>query len=438
MSFPPLNPYQKHAVELMKRHNEFVLICGRGWGKTHTAIAILMYYLTQFKDPNWTVWWISKTMKQAKAIAWERIQRYFKHVFSHVNRQEAVMVTKNGVRLEFVGTELDPDSLRGRNVILAVWDEPFICHYSFLEDILRPSLRHPEGKSRLVLIGTVPDVNEDIDPLWFEYIDKMKKEGKVYIGASTENEGYGLPKGFVAQKLKEAEAMGLKDIAEREYLCKFSRAFESYLHYLPRTLVDEIPSSYFVDYRICSIDPHPSKPNAMVVAEYVWHRRLRKYVCFIIWAGYIEQPIDNLIKKAQEIERERGLFTHRVIDMRMARQKNQLFGIGSLADWLSMRGFYTIGGNPDQDLFMQKLYTNLVNGTLRIYRKNAIRLYEQLKRYRVEKVRGKYKKRTQKDDDLVDCLRYILNMGIDEFEKGLPIDGWRTEVFDYDPFGELT
>lgn len=411
MSGVELHPGQMRVLELLEGagggFRQVCVVAGRGWGKSFLAVHLLAWWALQervYGAGDWVLWWVSKEKGQAKVVGMDAFMRRFRSHVDQSNQNEGWIRTTTGVRIEFVGTDADPDALRGRNVYGAIWDEPFVCHFPFLETVLIPALRHPD--SRLLLIGTLPHVHEDTDPRWYTYIAQAKSEGWLYVGTSRENEGHGLPVGWVDERLREASVRGMEDVARAEYLCELKDLYGKtvWAQANPR-VVDRAPHVSRVLYRVVGVDPHLSRPNAYVCVEYT-----RDGSVYVVDSGYVEQPLENLVRRLRRYERERGPVTHWLIDARMGRQhvnvRRPVFRVEEL--------FLELGlpvQCVDMDVMVWVSDLAQLAGAGRFYvLRSQSELLNQLSTYTAQKVTGKFKKRYLRQYDLVDALRYAMSL----------------------------
>ena len=408
-----LHPGQERVISLLLRYPEVCVIAGRGWGKSFLAAHLLGYYALQ-GEPGWVCWWVSRTRQQAMDIGWTKFEELWSDEIQYRNTNDGLFQFRNGVRIRFLGTEVrDPDEARGRNLLFCVWDEPFICGFAFHTLILKPALRHE--KSRLLLIGTVPQVHEDFDPMWISYIRDALNGGWLYLGTSRENEGYGLSPGWTDKRIEEAERLGMGPLARREYLCDIEDLFKDQVVKIGDIpILARGPIVSRVQMRVLGIDPHTSRANAWACVEYLNDGRV-----YIESAGYEEQPLVNLWRVVRDIESRRGPITHWAVDPQIVRQHVRLrdeFLIGDL--------FYEIGMPVQAVKFSEEAFLHDIRELIREKRLIAgIRakgLIEQLSTYTTAKATGKFRKRFRQQFDLVDALRYAMGF---RFHVGLT-DAW--------------
>lgn len=412
---------QRRAFELLRKHEEAVCLCGRGWGKSYFARKVLAYFAARVREPGWAAWWVAKTGRQARDIAWAPLVSELRPLIRYVNRNEAYFELKSGFRIQFVGSDEDPDRLRGQNLAIVVWDEPFFCQYPFLVEVVLPALRAPVRK--LLLIGTVPAASEDVDPRWFEYIERARREGRLYSGTSRENEGYGLPKGWTDERLEQARQAGLLDVARRELLCEVSGVDAVvFMDRIVRYRETRLPPEPQVVWRVVSMDPHPSRPTAVLLSEVT-----REGVWYILDARYLQHPLRESLARWQKAVSARGQITHYLCDPKMGRQRfNAVSGFGSFGEYLRAQGIPLTYAESDVTLFSERVVYLAERGRLRFFVPDrpvvygdktldwsAEPLIRQLQQYSLIRVRGKYKKRYRQNDDFVDCLRYLVNSGLD-------------------------
>ena len=132
-----------------------VLVTGRRWGKTYTALFdTLINYVWKKRDQR--VWFVAPTYKQAKNIAWVILKNIVYNnpqSIRKINEVELSIKFVNGSLLELKGADKE-DSLRGVGLDHIVLDEFAFMKKAAWTEVLRPALSDKKGTA--MFIGT-PD-----------------------------------------------------------------------------------------------------------------------------------------------------------------------------------------------------------------------------------------------------------------------------------------
>jgi len=137
-------------------HRFRVLIAGRRFGKTVTAIAEVCFHaLTNEKA---RVWYIAPTYRQAKSTAWGMFLDFLPpSTIEKKNEQDLEIKLRNGSEISLKGTER-PDLLRGVGLNGVVLDEVAFMKPNTWETVVRPMLTDTGGWA--LFIGTPAGYNK--------------------------------------------------------------------------------------------------------------------------------------------------------------------------------------------------------------------------------------------------------------------------------------
>lgn len=212
--------WQKECHRHRKRFT--VLALHRRAGKTELAIMELIDKALRFKQDLGMFVYIAPFLKQAKAIAWQRLKQKIEpmRVLGLVDVNEGdLMVTfkNNGAIIRLFGGD-NPDAMRGLRIDGAVIDEVAQIKPEVWIDIIQPALSDRLGWA--MFIGTPAGIN-----LFSELFYKAEKLPDWHAARFTV---------YDTQSLDPAEVDRLRrDMSEtsfaREYLCDFSAAGDDQL-----------------------------------------------------------------------------------------------------------------------------------------------------------------------------------------------------------------
>lgn len=141
-----LHPKQKEVVRSKARFK--VLNCGRGWGKTHLAVELLLWNALNKKDAK--VAYIAPTFQQARDIAWQRVIKRTQDIAIKTNESRLELTVPNKYKGESTlvlrGWEAI-ETLRGQEFDFIVIDEVASMRDFWVgwEEVLRPTLRVSQG-----------------------------------------------------------------------------------------------------------------------------------------------------------------------------------------------------------------------------------------------------------------------------------------------------
>lgn len=211
---------QQQVFDSTKRFR--VLITGRRFGKTHTAInEISKYARYRDKKPR-LIWYIAPFYTQAKEIVWvdlkeQLIEKGWVKSSKSLNESSLSAVLINGNRIQLKGSN-NAESLRGKGVHFMVLDEFQDIKESAWNEVLRPMLSDTKGHAlfcatpkgyswsyRLWLRGQKG--SPDYNPEWESWKFTTLQGGNVS-----------------QQEIEDAR----KDLDERTFRQEYEASFESY------------------------------------------------------------------------------------------------------------------------------------------------------------------------------------------------------------------
>jgi phage terminase large subunit len=209
----PYSPRPLQA-EFHDRQERFaLLVCHRRFGKTVMAINDLVRKALRCPLPEARVAYMAPLYRQAKAVAWDYVQKYTRPIPGmKYNQAELRADFPNGARLSLYGAD-NPDSLRGIYLDGCVLDEYAQMSERLWGEVIRPALADRKGSA--TFIGTPQgydaffDLYEQVknDPEWYVRIHRASDTH--YVGADELS---------AARKQMSAEQY------EQEFECSWSAA----------------------------------------------------------------------------------------------------------------------------------------------------------------------------------------------------------------------
>lgn len=225
MNKPITLDYTPRAWQLQchrQRRRFTVLALHRRAGKTELAIMELIDKAMKFQLELGMFVYIAPFLKQAKAIAWQRLKQKLGPLIAtgavEVNEGDLSVTFKhNGCTIRLFGGD-NPDAMRGLRIDGAVIDEVAQIKPEVWMDIIQPALSDRKGWA--MFIGTPAGIN-----LFSELYYKAASLPEWHAARYTVYDTHALDEGEVA-RLK-------RDMAEtsfaREYLCDFTAAGDDQL-----------------------------------------------------------------------------------------------------------------------------------------------------------------------------------------------------------------
>lgn len=218
-------------------------VCHRRFGKTVMVVNDLIRDAIQCRHEQPRVAYIAPLYRQAKAVAWDYVQKYT-HAIPGMKYNQAELRADfpNGARFSLYGAD-NPDSLRGIYLDAAGLDEPAQMSERLWGEIIRPALA--DRKGRATFIGTPMGHNA-----FYDLYEKHKSDPEWYTRIHRASEtGYVDPAELLAAR---------SQMSEEQYAQEFECSFEAAIlgAYYAKELRDAEN-----DGRIC---PVPVERSALV------------------------------------------------------------------------------------------------------------------------------------------------------------------------------
>lgn len=152
-------------------HRFRVVVAGRRWGKTRTAIVELITAASE--RTRQLVWYVAPTYQMARDIVWEELKSSIpRKLIENTNETRMTIRLINGSTIMLKGAD-KPDSLRGVGIHFLVMDECQDIKEETWTTVLRPTLAASGG--RVLFIGTPKAFN------WLYDIYVLGQRGDTYV-----------------------------------------------------------------------------------------------------------------------------------------------------------------------------------------------------------------------------------------------------------------
>ena len=201
-----------HAQGLVYRSKaRFRVVCaGRRFGKTHLAIAIMLF--AALEAPGRMIWFVAPTYRQASQVAWKILKSLVtKEYRPKINETDLSLELPNGSIIALRGAD-NYDSLRGVGLDGLVMDEFQDIQPDAWEEVLRPALSDRMGWA--LMIGT---------PKGFSYFHTLWTKAHIEDGwepfSFSTLEGGRVP----PQEVESAR----RDLDPRKFRQEYEASFES-------------------------------------------------------------------------------------------------------------------------------------------------------------------------------------------------------------------
>lgn len=155
-------PFERQKTIIYTKKRYKVMVCGRRFGKTTSALLAAILRATAERDQ--VIFYIAPTYRQAKQVAWGILTRWVGGGYLRKNEQELVIEFANGSKIFLKGAE-NPDSLRGSFCHLAILDEYSDIRPNVWDEVVSPLLLDTRGDAWFM--GT---------PKGFDHFHKLWKE----------------------------------------------------------------------------------------------------------------------------------------------------------------------------------------------------------------------------------------------------------------------
>lgn len=203
----PYKPHQ-YQIQLHKDISRFKIVSGgRRVGKTVSCLQEALKHCLE--ESNRLCFWVAPTYHIAKEVGFEEFTKYsslLKPAIFSIHHTQLKVTFTNGSILFFKGAD-NPDSLRGRGLTLAIFDEAAFIKKEVWSKIIRPALSDKKG--RAILISTPNGFN------WFKDIWDKGDEWSKYLWTTELNPL------ISTQELLEVR----KEISESEYRQEYLAEF---------------------------------------------------------------------------------------------------------------------------------------------------------------------------------------------------------------------
>jgi len=198
-----------------------VLIAGRRFGKTITAVAEACFHALAF--PKSRTWYIAPTYRQSKTTAWRLFLDYLPpRVIEKKNEQDLEITLVNGSEIALKGTER-PDLLRGVGLNFVILDEVAFMKEDTWEAVVRPMLTDTKGAA--LFIGTPAGFGDHDNEIEGDPIDILGEEGEKLVPQEDWRTfrftTYDNPFIDIKEIQSEKETMN-EDYFSQEYLARFT------------------------------------------------------------------------------------------------------------------------------------------------------------------------------------------------------------------------
>jgi hypothetical protein len=409
-----------------------MVIAGRRFGKTVTAVMEIIS--RAIEQPGSRIWYVAPTKDQAYRIAWRlmlypRVEKGIwkppylpKELIKKTREDKHYAELNNGSLIEFLGVQAEIHLL-GAGLDFAVFDEFVNIPYSVYYDTIRPMMMDSGGD--MLFIGTLPDPK--IHNITVEYLDMFEDclhgdmyNGKAFTFNSKDNPH--IDHEAVEREIADLKKKGREGDAERLYYGKYTRehglVFPKFNYDIHTVEPFAIPPTWM---KIMATDPHPQKPvNALWGAidqkDHLWIYREKEF------RGVNGRPLtvqetayEMLLIESEAKERIMGRF----IDPTFAKIQQNIIGQKCVKDMFRDYGVYFREADRDFMTFFNAFTDMLVDEPeprVHIFR-SCPGLIRQLQHYvwdswassRAREEKGVRDKPKAKDDDYIDCLKYIVN-----------------------------
>jgi len=202
-------PLQAEIHRHLRRFS--VLVCHRRFGKTVLAVNALIDAALRCRMPQPRYAYIAPLYRQAKAIAWDYLQRFSESIpQTRANQSELFIEYPTGARITLYGAD-NPDSMRGLYLDGTVLDEVAQMRPEVWGEIIRPELVDRKGWA--LFIGTPKGMN-----LFHELYQQAVRDESWYAGMYQASQTGIIPEA----ELAAARSMMTDAQYRQEFECDFS------------------------------------------------------------------------------------------------------------------------------------------------------------------------------------------------------------------------
>lgn len=244
--YRPRTKYHEAIHQSLKRFN--VLVCHRGFGKTHLTIGECLDRGIRNNSLNPQYAYIAPNYGQAKRVAWDVIKHYAHNLPNFKSNEQDLTINfarpvfDDKLKFFLLGSE-NPGSIRGIHLDGVVIDEFAECDPIIWTQVINPALRQKRGW--VIFIGTPKGMNHFYDILQVAKGHEDDWFWCVYKASQT---------GLISKKeLEQARQVMAPEEFDQEFECSFSAALIG--AYYGRQMEDVESSD-----RICNVDYDPNVP----------------------------------------------------------------------------------------------------------------------------------------------------------------------------------
>lgn len=431
---------QQIADALMPAMRGAIIMCiaGRRFGKTVLGTKTIADRALKF--PYSRSWYVHHTKTQAYQVAWKMMLNEWRdengkvrppmlppEVIRKKREDRHTIELHNGSVITLQGVQ-DLLFILGEGLEFCVIDEfPHISYTSWY-DTIEPMLADRNGDA--LFIGTVQDTSSyTVTPEFMEmyetYLNNPTKDRAAFNFSSFENPTISHDK--IKNSMDELNKQGRKADAERLYLGYYSKksgfifpAFDYDTHTVsPKTI---LPPTWL---RLFALDPHPQKPYVGLWAALdrkqprpgLWYYREKEFTCEHSGRILTLPEVVYEINQAEQDNKES--IRMRLIDPTYAKVEQTALQQKSVMDQFKEYGMLFVEGDRNFNVFFNDMSDRLVDEpepSVHIFQ-TCVNTIRQFQRYSwdqwanttARQERGFKDRPKKKDDDYVDCSKYICN-----------------------------
>jgi hypothetical protein len=205
-------PWQKEALTALEAHRFGVVVAHRRAGKTEALCLRLLLAAMSLSRPHPAPFYgyVAPFLKQAKAVAWDRLKYYARNLPAVVSESELGLKLGNGAAIRLFGADY-PDRLRGLGFDGVVLDEVAQMRPETWPAVIRPALSDRQGWA--AFIGTPKGQG-----LFHDLFQAAARDDQWFAGAYPADITGVIEAGELAALRREMGA----ELFNREYLCDWS------------------------------------------------------------------------------------------------------------------------------------------------------------------------------------------------------------------------
>jgi hypothetical protein len=213
----PLHPGQSEVYGCTARHR--FVVCGRGWGKTHEAIAEIGAAVTSPRaaelGEQFELVYVGPSYRQVKAIVWKRLKSIFApHTRGKPHETDLILRLKWGPTIRLMGAD-NVNLSRGLDIHFAILDE-FAFYKEGVWETVEGCLRTSEDRALLI---TTPNGPNFAFELWNSV--QSDPEWATFQKPTWDNPRYG-PNGSAAKDIEARRRRLAAQVFDQEYGAHFA------------------------------------------------------------------------------------------------------------------------------------------------------------------------------------------------------------------------